>query len=773
MLYTLFIQGEGCERVKKLLMTRPRLFYQILIMCVLLVATVTLLISTTLYMNYESAITSQNAVFIQDSLEKVSNSAIFMSDWVSSIAMQIKYDNDIAMMLNQANIEPQSVSILRNRLLSLRMSSPYICSIYVFNGKTKRIYSDIGNTFEYTLDSFFDPDIFSIIDKQGAKLHLKPIPRLMKYTLDGRFEISDEVYSFVLFENISTYRPQDNTIVINVSRKWLDNAIRSLDKNTSANLIIVDQQYRVVYGAGVLPILTDISHDKTIRKAMESDKPAGYFIDGTSASRQLITYVRGTGKQADWVYLYRLPVEMLTHDIRTMQRATLLFSVLMLLIGLAGSVAYVIHVYKPINRLQRKLVELERENNEHCNIQQQEFIRSLFEQIGNENTDLKTAMKAHNIEFNMDQPMQMVLLAIDNYNRFQANYSYAETIDRRRILVGLIRKIAQQKADAIVADMKRDYFVLLISIPDGCVSPQPEILQALRGEIQSVLGDTTISCVIGRQGYDWTDLTGQYNALRSGLSQRVFAGPECSIELSGLRRLVTSGYDYPTQKEKQMCQLLILKQPTEAMQCCTDIILGVNSYGGNMLQVTLLRITSAVIEMADKLNSESGTHITYEYDTFIASLNSFETLKEITDGFSRMFHSIVDQLSSRKAIDHMAIIDRIIDGVNARYADAALTIESFEVLFNLSGIHLARLFKRFARQSFADYLRAVRLEKAKDLISTTNEPMQLIAEHVGFANATYFYTLFKKEYGMTPAEFRQRQTDGKRTRQHPNVTVSR
>ena len=748
--------------MKKILMSRPRLFYQILIMCVLLVATVTLLISTTLYMNYESAITSQNAIFIKDSLEKVSNSAIFMSDWASSIAVQIKYDNDITMMLNQANIEPQRVSILRNRLLSIRMSSPYICSIYVFNGKTKRVYSDIGNTFEYTLDNFFDPEIFSIIDTQGTILHLKPIPRLMKYTLDGRFEISDEVYSFVLFENISAYRPEDNAIIINVSRKWLDNAIQSLDKSTAANLIIVDQQYRIVYGAGVLPILTDVSHDIAIRKAMESGKPDGYFIEGASSARQLTTYVRGTGKQADWVYLYRLPVEILTRDIRTMQRATLLFSSLMLLLGLAGSVVYVMHVYKPINRLQRKLVELERENNEHCNIQQQEFIRSLFEQTDHENIDLKSALKAHNIDLNMDQPMQMALLAIDNYDRFQANCSFSETTDRRRILVGLIRKLAQQKADALVADMKRDHFVLLLSIPVGQASPLPEIMQALRDKTRSELGDTTLSGVIGRLGYDWNDLPGQYNALRSGLSQRVFAGPECLIELSDLKRLVTSGYDYPTQKEKQMCQLLMLKQPTEAMQCCMDIILGVNSYGGNMLQVTLLRITSAIIEMVDRLNGESGSHITYDYDAFIANLNSFETLKDITDGFGRMFHSIVDQLNSRKATDHKAIIDRIMDGVKARYADAALTIDSFEDLFNLSGIHLARLFKRFTRQSFADYLRAVRLEKAKQLISTTNEPMQLIAEQVGFANATYFYTLFKKEYGMTPAEYRQSQAERKR-----------
>lgn len=743
------------------------MFYQILILCILLVATVTLLISTALYMNYENAITSQNAVFIQDSLEKVSNSAVFMSDWVTNIAVQINYDNDIVKMLNQSSIEPQYVTLLRRRLLSLRMSSPYISSVYVYNGKTKKIYSDIGNTFEYTRDNFYDPGIFQYIDAKGTALHLKPIPRPLKYTLDGRFMINDEVYSFVLYENITQHRPEDNAIVINVSRKWLDNAIQTLDKNTASNLIIVDQQYRLVYGAGVLPILKDMSDDTAIQKVMLKvrEKPDGYFIEGTGASRQLMTYVQGTGKQADWVYIYRLPVDMLTHDISAMQRATLLFSALMLLLGLAGSVAYAIYVYKPINRLQRKLAELESESTEHGNMRQQEFIRSVFEQGGDDCCDITAAMKAHGIEFDMNQPMQMALFAIDHYSRFQADISHGELAQRRRMLAGLIRKLAKEKGPSLVADMQKDCFALLLGIQDGSATPLPDILQALRCEVRSVLGETTISCVTGRQGFGWMELAGQYDALRSGLSQRVFEGPGCTIELPGLKRLLTSGYDYPVQKEKQMCQELMLRQPAEALQCCRDILLGVNSYGGNMLQVTLLRITSAVMEMADKLNSESGAHISYDYDAFIAKQNGMETLADITDGYAAMFYSIIDQLNSRKAPDHKAIIDRIIEAISTRYIEPALTIESFEPMFELSGIHLARLFRRFSGQSFSDYLRSVRLERAKTLITSTYLPMQQIADKVGFANANYFYTLFKKEYGITPAEFRQHQAGGKGEKQ--------
>lgn len=752
------LHGKGCEWVIKLFKSQSHLFYRILIMCILLVAAVTILVSTAHYVNYERSVTAQNAVFIQDSLEKVSNSAVFMSDWITNIAVQINYDNDIVMMLNKANIEPQRVVPLRNRLVSIRMSSPYISSIYVYNGITKRIYSDIGNTFEYTRESFYDPDIFRIIDNKDVQMHLKPIPRLLKYTLDGRFEFNDEVYSFVLFENITNHRPQDNAIVINVSRKWLDNAIQSLDKNTASNLIIVDRQYKLVYGAGILPVLTDMSGDEAIKTVMESEKPNGYFVDGSGPARQLITYVRGIGKQADWVCVYRMPVAVLTQDISAMQQATLLFAGVMLIIGVAGAVGYAIIVYKPIGRLQRKLAELEKESSDHGWIERQEFIRSLFDQGEQEPNALAAAMQAHGIRFDPERPMRMVLIAIDGCSKIHGQPGI-DAKARRAVIAGLINRVAQGLGQHILADMKSDHFVLAINTDDDSMLKVTAMLAELRSELEAAIAGLSVSCVAGPLCEGWASLPGQYITLKSGLSQRVFEGYGCTIELKQLKSLNTSGYDYPAHKEKQMCQLLMTKQPQVALQSCREIVLGVRSFGGNMLQVTLLRITSAIMEITEKLNSESGIHITYDFDGYIANLGTMETLQEITDGYARMFYSIVDQMNSRKALDHKVIVDRIMDGICTRYADSALTIESFEPMFGLSGIHLARLFRRFTGQSFADCLRELRLEKAKALITVTNVPVQQVAEQVGIANVNYIYTLFKKEYGITPAEFRQRQID--------------
>lgn len=63
-----------------------------------------------------------------------------------------------------------------------------------------------------------------------------------------------------------------------------------------------------------------------------------------------------------------------------------------------------------------------------------------------------------------------------------------------------------------------------------------------------------------------------------------------------------------------------------------------------------------------------------------------------------------------------------------------------------------------AAASFPDYLVALRIERARELLlERENLSIQEICELVGYSNASYFTTSFKKKYGMTPGQFRRSQ----------------
>jgi transcriptional regulator GlxA family with amidase domain len=72
----------------------------------------------------------------------------------------------------------------------------------------------------------------------------------------------------------------------------------------------------------------------------------------------------------------------------------------------------------------------------------------------------------------------------------------------------------------------------------------------------------------------------------------------------------------------------------------------------------------------------------------------------------------------------------------------------------------ARTFKRRFRAATGyapvEYVQALRMEEAKQVLETTDEPVDAIAVTVGYDDPTFFRRLFKRKTGVTPSRYRQR-----------------
>lgn len=89
---------------------------------------------------------------------------------------------------------------------------------------------------------------------------------------------------------------------------------------------------------------------------------------------------------------------------------------------------------------------------------------------------------------------------------------------------------------------------------------------------------------------------------------------------------------------------------------------------------------------------------------------------------------------------------------NCRDASLSRVAEQFHV----SLAYLSALVRQATGNTFKELLQQKRLDRAQQLLRTTKLPVQAIAEAVGYDTTSYFYTIYKKAFGITPKEYRDR-----------------
>jgi YesN/AraC family two-component response regulator len=85
--------------------------------------------------------------------------------------------------------------------------------------------------------------------------------------------------------------------------------------------------------------------------------------------------------------------------------------------------------------------------------------------------------------------------------------------------------------------------------------------------------------------------------------------------------------------------------------------------------------------------------------------------------------------------------------------DVSLSEVAFRFGYNI--FYLSKLIKKRTGHNFTELKQRACIEYAKNMLVTSNVPIQEIAIQSGFSNITHFYTVFKKYYSITPADYRR------------------
>lgn len=165
-----------------------------------------------------------------------------------------------------------------------------------------------------------------------------------------------------------------------------------------------------------------------------------------------------------------------------------------------------------------------------------------------------------------------------------------------------------------------------------------------------------------------------------------------------------------------------------------------------------------IILLSCKTINESGFNV-FEImgDDFSLhfDVKEINNLVQLEEWFLSFFFKVNEYICLKRSSRNENLIAKVKDFVDKNYIKN-ITLTSISKDFGISSGYLSVLFNDYIGQNFIDYLSNMRIHKAKNLLKSTDMKIYEIADKVGYRDAYYFSTAFKKIVGINPTDYREK-----------------
>lgn len=158
-------------------------------------------------------------------------------------------------------------------------------------------------------------------------------------------------------------------------------------------------------------------------------------------------------------------------------------------------------------------------------------------------------------------------------------------------------------------------------------------------------------------------------------------------------------------------------------------------------------------ENKDKLNKRNANCGSIIEKYIPVKCYMFQEISLDLTSFTRIYQDLNNKVYDIKKNPN--IIRSIKQYIEQNYFREEFSLIEVAHYINLSPQHVSRMFKKETGVTLVDYLTKIRINKAIELFHNDELKMYEIAEMVGYATQHYFSSVFKKEMGISPLEYRK------------------
>lgn len=146
-------------------------------------------------------------------------------------------------------------------------------------------------------------------------------------------------------------------------------------------------------------------------------------------------------------------------------------------------------------------------------------------------------------------------------------------------------------------------------------------------------------------------------------------------------------------------------------------------------------------------------------DYFIQSSERLTSADRLTDLLGKVSYTFAEKVAQSKT--PVSTDERMQKAIRyiQQNVNQHLTVGDVADYAGFSKSYFSAYFKKTLGFSVSAFILRCKLEEGRELLQYTNKSISTISEFLCFSSQSHFHTAFKKQFGITPSEYRKQQND--------------
>jgi len=750
----------------------------------ILTITITLLASSYFTYNYFSTTFKEEITDVNNKL--LNQLSIFSDEFIlkniNELALNVIMDktrySDIALLFNEITDNKTGILLdAQNELKSIVFSNREIIDSIFINSRINNIL--VSSTFVQYIDgkSIAESDEFNWINsfyEEGSSL-LRLKTRNTKIYSDSFGDRGDIITVICSYPISSVGKDVEGCIAINIKEQVLNQYLVKFNSANFGQIIIIDDSGAIVSHSDKSSLYKDISSEPFVKGIFDQNNAKG-FISLINKEEHVVSFVRS--KYNNWYYVSLVPTRIFYQRDFLIKQKILIISIIILIIVFIFTNIFSFKIYIPFRKIIDKyILSAGSSGVMPKNINEYKLLDNMFNNMTIKINDLQETLIR---------------------NSLMIRHNFLSNLINNRINRDEIEKLMKLSN---IKFSKPYYCVVILTMSKAVIdSHQPDKIQIYKYSVLDFINSltneesyycpiatysTTISIIVN------TDINQSYiiknfiNEVQRFCFENfkfylTAAMGSFAVDLSHINRsyvdaLVCLQYRfiYPQENIFYFDDVSKVSNYETALPCDFTDVLDKNLRLMNFIEIKKILseflFTTKEINISYRQVKKELSKLIAIYKNYLVDMNiNFDeivddtvknklslpnSIDEFIETFLQVIHISFDYISSKKINKNSELVEMVKQYV-INNLNAEVSLNSAAGAVHMSTYYLSKIFKEETGINFIDFLVKCKIEKAKELLATTDLSIEKITNLTGYSHVTYFSRKFKELTGKAPSVYR-------------------